>query len=199
VPLYFNPRHTTGDFPLSQITRAVHPTAPLELTPNHLQLAAQCPAQWSRSQTERERAALARRKIVWRALLARLLHAQPVGPAPANRLGRLPDRAYASWEVFVSTACNKMGVPSPAVHAGGFDSATETLAFQLELLHVLRALVGPVIESLIVVDRAVYLAEQVALGGSEARVRALNVFDQLSSGSARNIALVVEPNKVKSS
>ncbi|KAG8698450.1 hypothetical protein FRC09_007229 [Ceratobasidium sp. 395] len=192
----YNLMRDSNDFPLSQTT-AIAATAhpPLKLTPNHLQLAAQCPAQWSHSTSERERAALARRKIVWRALLARMLHTRPEN---ANRLGRLPDRAYASWETFMNTACTKMGVPLPSGKVGEVTGTeTQSLAFQLELLHVLRALIGPVIESLIVVDRAVYLAEQVALRGSGSRVRAVNVFDQLSSGSARNIALVIEPMKAK--
>ncbi|KAG8762500.1 hypothetical protein FRC12_009008 [Ceratobasidium sp. 428] len=192
----YNIMRDSNDFPLSQTT-AIAATAhpPLKLTQNHLQLAAQCPAQWSRSTSERERAALARRKIVWRALLARMLHTRPEN---ANRLGRLPDRVYASWETFMNTACAKMGVPLPSGKDDEVIGAgTESLAFQLELLHVLRALIGPVIESLIVVDRAVYLAEQVALRGSGSRVRAVNVFDQLSSGSARNIALVIEPMKAK--
>ncbi|KAG8755929.1 hypothetical protein FRC12_010731 [Ceratobasidium sp. 428] len=192
----YNLMRDPNDFPLSQTT-AIAATAhpPLKLTQNHLQLAAQCPAQWSRSTSERERAALARRKIVWRALLARTLHTRPEN---ANRLGRLPDRAYASWETFMNTACTKMGVSLPSGKDGEVTGTeTEGLAFQLELLHVLRALIGPVIESLIVVDRAVYLAEQVALRGSSSRVRAVNVFDQLSSGSARNIALVIEPVKAK--
>ncbi|KAG9081127.1 hypothetical protein FS749_007824 [Ceratobasidium sp. UAMH 11750] len=191
----YNLMRDPNDFPLSQTTiKAATTHLPLKLTPNHLQLAAQCPAQWSRSASERERAALARRKIVWRALLARALQTGPgTDTARANRLGRLPDRAYATWEVFVDTACTKLGVSPPGTGEGS-GAGAETLAFQLELLHVLRALIGPVVESLIVVDRAVYLAEQVTLGGCSAKVRAVNVFDQLSSGSTRNIALVVEPN-----
>ncbi|KAG8743339.1 hypothetical protein FRC10_012218 [Ceratobasidium sp. 414] len=191
----YNLMHDPNDFPLSQTTtQAATLHLSLKLTPNHLQLAAQCPAQWSRSASERERAALARCKIVWRALLARMLQARP-DSASTNRLGRLPDRAYASWEVFVGMACTKMEVLPPST-GEGLGAGVETLAFQLELLHVLRALIGPVIESLIVMDRAVYLAEQVALG---TKVRVVNVFDQLSSGSTRNIALVVEPNNVEAS
>jgi hypothetical protein len=184
----------------------------LELTPNHLQLAAQCPAQWCHSQSEMQRASLARRKIVWRALLARLIHivSSKMGSSKKDehpgRLGRLPDRAYASWDVFIRTASSKMGLSSSAMDAllsassvsdgqSEFHPQTGSLAFQLEVLHILRALIGPVIESLIIVDRVSYLAEQLALSNrsSDLTVRAVNVFDQLSSGSARNIALVIEP------
>ncbi|QRV92519.1 methyltransferase domain protein [Ceratobasidium sp. AG-Ba] len=179
----YNLMHDPSDFPLSQITSTT-PTK-LNLTPNHLQLAAQCPAQWTSTHAERERAALARRKIVWRALLARLFSAS--GVQPGTRLGRLPDRAYTSWETFVGVACGKMAVGVPPNESG--EDTEGNLAFRLEMLHVLRALIGPVIESLIVVDRAVYLAEEL---GGHSMVRAINIFDQLNSGSPRNIALVVE-------
>ncbi|KAF8755324.1 hypothetical protein RHS01_05676 [Rhizoctonia solani] len=197
-----------ADFPLSETTARTYPQGAVHhLTQNHLQLAAQCPAQWSRSQSEAERASLARRKIVWRAMLARSIHNSSREPStesniPSNRLGRLPDRAYASWEIFVRTACEKMGLTAAnsagyAVDEGSptFSSETDTLSFQLEVLHILRALVGPVIESLIIVDRTVFLAEKLGAVDESVgfTVRALNVFDQLSSGSARNIALVVEP------
>lgn len=196
------------DFPLSRTTARVISDTQLKLTPNHLQLAAQCPAQWTRSPSEIQRASLARRKIVWRALLARLIHnispeIQPVeGGEHPVRLGRLPDRAYSSWDVFLRTASSKMGLSQFALNLllaksrvinGQLElpSQTEGLAFQLEILHILRALIGPVVESLIVVDRVRYLAEEIA--SPDLKVRALNVFDQLSSGSARNIALIVEP------
>lgn len=208
----YNLMRNQDDFPLSHITCNTHPNAKIDLTQNHLQLAAQCPAQWTRSQSEMERASLARRKIVWRALLARLLHAKSgekdipeTTDEPPTRLGRLPDRAYTSWDLFVQIACSKMGVtpalgtapPEPSATNGQPKPGpgTEILAFQLEILHILRALIGPVIESLIIVDRVLYLAEQLVFSGGPPtfQVRAMNVFDQLSSGSARNIALVVEP------
>ncbi|KAF8713152.1 Methyltransferase domain, partial [Rhizoctonia solani] len=204
----YNLMQDPADFPLSETTARTYPQGAVHhLTQNHLQLAAQCPAQWSRSQSEAERASLARRKIVWRAMLARSIHNSSREPSsesniPPNRLGRLPDRAYASWEIFVRTACEKMGLTAAnsagyAMDEGSptFSSETDTLSFQLEVLHILRALVGPVIESLIIVDRTVFLAEKLGSvdESTSFTVRALNVFDQLSSGSARNIALVVEP------
>ncbi|KAF8606818.1 hypothetical protein BDV93DRAFT_604148 [Ceratobasidium sp. AG-I] len=172
----YNLMRNLGDFPLSQTTISACPNVHLELSQNHLQLAAQCPAQWTRSEVELERANLARRKVVWRALLARLLHTTTAAKSPPTRLGRLPDRAYTSWDTFLTTASTKMGVPIPAsstpipiltpstpISTPGDEN--ETLAFQLSVLHILRALVGPVVESLIVVDRAVYLAEQLSMRG----------------------------------
>ncbi|KAH7336993.1 methyltransferase domain-containing protein [Rhizoctonia solani] len=209
----YNLMRNADDFPLSGTTTRVCPAVSLNLTQNHLQLAAQCPAQWSRSENEIERASLARRKIVWRAILARSIHEathESSSPSnkPANRLGRLSDRIYANWETFVRTACERMELP-PAIAEGlligtsvdgglsTLPSKAETLSFQLEVLHILRALVGPVIESLIIADRTLYLAERLGSNGKSPTftVRALNLFDQLSSGSARNIVLIVEPRK----
>ncbi|CAE6523166.1 unnamed protein product [Rhizoctonia solani] len=205
----YNLMRSSGDFPLSETITQTYPHVSLDLTPNHLQLAAQCPAQWSRSESEMERASLARRKIVWRAILARSIHnntheSSSSSNKPHNRLGRLPDRVYANWGSFVQTACEKMGLPSAITEgllvepSGGgqltLPSQVETLSFQLEVLHILRAVIGPVIESLIILDRTLYLAEQLGSTGSPAfTIRALNLFDQLSSGSARNVVLIVEP------
>ncbi|KAG8691233.1 hypothetical protein FRC11_005731 [Ceratobasidium sp. 423] len=207
----YNLMRNADDFPLSETTARTYPQVNPHLTQNHLQLAAQCPAQWSRSESEMKRAGLARRKIVWRAILARSIHntinkSSAPDNKPPNRLGRLSDRVYANWENFVRIACEKMDLPSATTEEllSGFSTnksqstlppEAETLSFQLEVLHILRALIGPVIESLIIVDRVLYLSEQ--LGSSNRSptftVRALNLFDQLSSGSARNIALIVEP------
>ncbi|CAE6464380.1 unnamed protein product [Rhizoctonia solani] len=206
----YNLMRNADDFPLSATTARVYAQVDLHLSQNHLQLAAQCPAQWSRSESEMKRAGLARRKIVWRAILARSIRNTNTyfdpDNKPPNRLGRLPDRVYANWESFVRIACEKMGLPSATTEALLSGSSThesqstlpleaEILSFQLEVLHILRALIGPVIESLIIVDRILYLAEQLSSsnGSPTSTVRALNLFDQLSSGSARNIALIVEP------
>ncbi|KAJ1303318.1 hypothetical protein OPQ81_011514 [Rhizoctonia solani] len=113
----YNLMRNADDFPLSETTTRAHPRVSLHLTQNHLQLAAQCPAQWSRSENEIQRASLARRKIVWRAMLAKSIHHSShttslPSKKPPNRLGRLSDRVYANWESFVRTACEKMGLPS---------------------------------------------------------------------------------------
>ncbi|CAE6538215.1 unnamed protein product [Rhizoctonia solani] len=203
----YNLMRNADDFPLSETTTRTDPHISLNLTPNHLQLAAQCPAQWSRSKSEMERASLARRKIVWRAILARCIHeSSSSSNTIPNRLGRLPDRVYADWGSFVQTACEKMKLPSTATEEllvgssksegrSVLPSGAETLAFQLEVLHILRAIIGPVIESLIILDRTLYLAEQLDSnnGSPTFTVRALNLFDQLSSGSARNVVLIVDP------
>jgi len=64
----------------------------------------------------------------------------------------------------------------------------EGLAFQIEVLYVLRCLMGPVVESLIILDRFLYLVEEC---GDAASVKAINLFDQ-NTGSGRNVALVVQ-------
>ena len=60
---------------------------------------------------------------------------------------------------------------------------------QIEVLHTLRCHLGPAVESLIVLDRFLWLSESVA--GSSGTVQLVNMFDQ-ESGSGRNLGLVVQ-------
>ncbi|KAF7296497.1 Methyltranfer-dom domain-containing protein [Mycena chlorophos] len=96
--------------------------------------------------------------------------------------------------------------------------AEHAFANRIGVLHVLRCLVGPLVESVIVGDRAVWMCEQMGWDGSDpelipgidlditndsqwleserrlprpwARMEAINLFDQ-ATGSGRNIALAV--------
>ncbi|KAF8319673.1 hypothetical protein DL93DRAFT_2074627, partial [Clavulina sp. PMI_390] len=91
-------------------------------------------------------------------------------------------------------------------------SIPPSLPGRLAALHVLRSMLGPLIESLIIVDRLVFLAESLQArldeGGNvlEAdggeidwtwKVSAMNLF-RLDSGSARNVVLVAERVPVSS-
>ena len=134
---------------------------------------------------------------------------------PKKRLGRLPDSAYASFSHFLSRASERMGV--------GIDLATspfrdriqafegisphesfqlEGVERQLEVLHVLRCIIGPCVESLILMDRVQWLQEGLQEGLQkdatevEARwdVQLVGLFDQ-AAGSARNFALAVTPDE----
>ena len=64
----------------------------------------------------------------------------------------------------------------------------------LEVLHVLRCLLGPLVESLIVLDRLSWLREMLEDDNSDSLFDAdiVNLFDQ-ATGSGRNIAIVVTP------
>ncbi|ETW82003.1 hypothetical protein HETIRDRAFT_427210 [Heterobasidion irregulare TC 32-1] len=130
---------------------------------------------------------------------------------PKKRLGRLPDSAYASFSHFLSRASERMGV--------GIDLATspfrdriqafegtsphesfqlEGVERQLEVLHVLRCIIGPCVESLILMDRVQWLQEGLQKDTTEVKARwdvqMVGLFDQ-AAGSARNFALAVTPDE----
>ncbi|RDB17976.1 Protein RRNAD1 [Hypsizygus marmoreus] len=206
----YNLMHPPHDFPLSPRL----PTIPLP--PSSYHLAAQMPAHWSDSAKTLRLAALAIRKVVWRALLGRIfagiVHdrsliatapAKGTGSTPAMRkLGRLPDAAYDSWDTFLGCASQRIGVDFLAARRER--DAEDTLLrarARLENLHVRRCLLGPLIESYIVLDRVAWIREELAAldvaDSGEVTcpryvVETVNLFDQ-ATGSARNIALVVGP------
>lgn len=147
-------------------------------TPNHLHLAAQTPGQWLRTKETLTAATLAIRKVVWRALLQGVLEKHGLvstptgteepdelldetaainGETPALRcLGRLNDSAYSDWTTFVVRAQERLGVAfEPAMCEQ--DVATES---RLEVFQTLRCILGPVIESLILLDREEWLQDE---------------------------------------
>jgi len=130
-------------------------------------MAAQIPAQWFRTPENRTDAALALRKVVWRALIgARFAKAAaalrtvdgdergPVdgtGDRPAmRRLGRLNNAVYDDWRTFAGVAGERLGVD---FGADELDAGERALGSELEVLHVLRCIVGPLVESVIIMDR----------------------------------------------
>jgi len=154
------------------------------------------------------------RKVVWRALLQQrtLIHSIRADPASGSlgdamntrdgtgmnahnvRLGRLHDSVYTNWPAFVHAAGAR--VPLHTVKDGqdilSLPPSREEES-PLEVLHVLRCLLGPLVESLIILDREAWVRE--ALSGiteTPYRVELVNLFDQ-ATGSGRNIAIVVTP------
>ncbi|KAI0754664.1 methyltransferase domain-containing protein [Daedaleopsis nitida] len=207
------------DFPLSRAFRSCRNAAGFALTANHLQLAAQVPSQWLRSEESRREATLALRKIVWRALLEDPLREQvenehvrsgdddgdavkrASGVSDAGgrarteeqadrrprRLGRLRDSAYADWETFVGIVRAKLGNERLDIPRG--DAVLER---GIEVFHTLRCLAGPVVESLILLDRLAWMQEELEELPFDAKL--VNLFDQ-ASGSGRNVAIVITPSK----
>lgn len=136
-----------------------------------------------------------------------------IGTSPALRLlGRLPDSAYTEWETFLAAASRKLEID---LSAPATDTRDLLLERRLGVLHVLRCLIGPLIESLIILDRVQWLKEEWAIDeleastdkdeprdsladtipekqGSSTRVEAINLFDQ-ATGSGRNVAITVMP------
>ncbi|KAJ7081386.1 methyltransferase domain-containing protein [Mycena belliarum] len=193
------------DFPLSEAMAA---SPPLSLPTSAYHMAAQMPAQWFRTPESRADATLALRKVVWRAVIgarfAKTLAADSdeqaakdgTGDRPVmRRLGRLNNTAYADWATFARAAGARIGVDFAPGDA--LDAAEQRLVSELEVLHVLRCIVGPLVESVIIADRAQWVREQLRLdgdgdGADDMRVEVVNLFDQ-ATGSGRNVALVVAP------
>ncbi|KAH7925888.1 hypothetical protein BV22DRAFT_1104685 [Leucogyrophana mollusca] len=132
-----------------------------------------------------------------------------VGETPENRrLGKLNDAAYNDWDTFLTRAGDKMGFrledlshPLPGYLKD--ERQRKQLESGLGVLHVLRCLLGPLIESLILMDRYDWIHEEleesrpqakegVSTGTQTMRVELFNLFDQ-ATGSGRNIAIVVTP------
>ncbi|EIM86094.1 uncharacterized protein STEHIDRAFT_157609 [Stereum hirsutum FP-91666 SS1] len=168
------------------------PSLSLTLTPSHLQLAAQTPSHWFDTPTSKTTTELSIRKVVFRALLERFLPVRDrdhstapetqryssdatrpraeawreEGKEKAKRLGRLPDSAYASLEIFLARACQKFDLDLEGVMSSDLLSDSKELQkwiTRLEILHVLRCLAGPAIESMVVRDRLCWLRESLHL------------------------------------
>lgn len=126
-------------------------------------------------------------------------HPQPgLGETPTHRrLGKINDKFYAEWPAFLSAASSKMGLDSDLLSTTLYKDADDRqrMENQLEVLHVLRCVIGPLVESLILLDRLVWIREQLALGEPcerKYKVELVNLFDQ-ETGSARNVAIVLQP------
>lgn len=213
------------DFPLSRSLRERTPVATLPLASRHL--AAQIPSQWLRNEKSTRETSLAIRKVVFRALLQPVLeiigareavanHAatsssyhveelRGAGQTPENRrLGKLPDAAYKDWETFLNHATSKTGVRLDQIAAQlpvyiHNEHRRRQLESALSVLHVLRCIMGPLIESLILLDRYEWIREELSQS-SEVRessamdVGLVNLFDQ-ATGSGRNVAIVIKPRE----
>lgn len=95
---------------------------------------------------------------------------------------------YTEWENFLGAAGEKMG--ASFVDEDGNPRVLRDLGLesQLEVLQVLRCLLGPVAETLFLEDRLMWLKE--ALEEEAWDVELVNLFDQ-ATGSGRNVALVI--------
>ena len=136
------------------------------LTANHLQLAAQVPAHWLDSRQRRDVAALSMKKVVWRALLERImaersssdLHSPETEDArQRRRLGKLNDAVYDRWDMFLVRAAERLGLKLSGNESIEGQSEMES---RLQILHVLRCILGPVIETMILLDRVQWLREE---------------------------------------
>lgn len=205
-------------FPLSSGTMEVLKLAkPLKLETQHLHLATQSPSTWdlSATPTSTSSASMAIKKVVYRALLSRRLpssfHPDKDVPLISNvdwrqkRVGRLASSAYADFPTFLRIATKRMGfdesgdfpsnstaeerVNTDGISLADMGQEEEELCRILEVLYVLRCLLGPVVESIIALDRYSYLREITQATDAGAQVELVNLFDQ-TTGSLRNMGLV---------
>lgn len=103
-----------------------------------------------------------------------------------RRLGKLNDKLYADWNTFLNSASGKLQA-GPIVCPD--HDELRTLERRLSALHVLRCLLGPCVESLIIWDRYMWAKE---VFSHSMEVELVNLFDQ-KKGSGRNIAIVLKP------
>lgn len=103
-----------------------------------------------------------------------------------RRLGRLRHSAYNNWETFLRISSDRLGLD---LHATPIDTL---LGRRVELLHVLRCLLGPAVESTILLDRLCWMQTALQQDKSSLHVRHVNLFNQ-ATGSGRNVAIVIAP------
>lgn len=100
-------------------------------------------------------ARLAIRKVAWRALLQGILHERPSAHETASkRLGRINDFAYKDWSTFLDLAGQRLGVDLTATPR---DSVMEN---RVEVFQFLRCILGPVVESFLLLDRKLWLKRE---------------------------------------
>ncbi|EPQ54716.1 hypothetical protein GLOTRDRAFT_116519 [Gloeophyllum trabeum ATCC 11539] len=114
-------------------------------------------------------------------------------PRPQVRLGKLPASAYTSFPAFLRSASAKAGVSLPPDAYAYLDTREgKEMEGRLRCLYVMRCLLGPAVESLLLLDRVVWLREGLEEAGDRREAGMVSLFDQ-GTGSARNVAIVVAP------
>ncbi|KAG0140603.1 hypothetical protein CROQUDRAFT_111025 [Cronartium quercuum f. sp. fusiforme G11] len=152
------------------------------LSSHHLQLAAQTPASWSANWGAFERSIV---KLAYRSRWA-----SELAPLEPPRHGRLADRHYESYTQYRVAAIAKSGVePKRVLKRSEEDEAMDL--WKLSVAWTIRAVLGPCVESLIVLERFVSTCTVIEETGGQRRVELVNVFDQCEGQSPRNLAIVI--------
>ncbi|EJD02251.1 uncharacterized protein FOMMEDRAFT_147287 [Fomitiporia mediterranea MF3/22] len=111
------------------------------------------------------------------------LDAKGTGYLTSNRGDSMPD--------FSGSETNLLSVFKHVVGRDPEEAETSSPAILTKALHALRCLLGPPVESLIVLDRYLWLHEELS-GTPQLEVRLVNLFSQ-EAGSGRNVGIVIGP------
>jgi hypothetical protein len=129
------------------------------------------------------------RKLAWRGRLEAELRASGIERASDQRVGRVRSKKQAeTWQSFRRAALTRLRDFENVRELDVDEDEWEVMAWKVAEFWTLRSLLGPVIESLVILDRYLFLVEQ--LEGTGRAVEWVNLFEQ-ASGSLRNVALVV--------
>lgn len=175
-------------FPMSQemarLWREGDDGKPLTLTRNMKMVACQAPHRWSERPDQTKKFF---RRHFYRSLLERLLQDQGLlAPGKESRIANIGNSALGSFKDYVMAAWKTPLPGSPPdcriieSYVDQFGHLEKCLAF----MWTVRALLGPLIEAIILHDRLLYVRERVP----NVQVALVPVFDPLLS--PRNIALV---------
>lgn len=126
-----------------------------------------------------EDAKLAIKKVSWRAILEGILSRARSRDGASNeegllegegtwadrgqsrkRLGRMNDSMYTKWDDFVAHAERRLGIGLVGFSKKGGLEQRVVAERRLEVLQVLRCMMGPVVESFILLDRRDWLRKR---------------------------------------
>lgn len=147
-------------------------------------LACQAPWRWSSKPTQSLQSFKSNHyRALFQAFVLPLLGRDEV------ELGHLPSSSLTSFENYVRAACIKVGVQCPDLEYHAIELAHDQK--RLAVVWTLRALLGPVIESILLLDRYYLVKERLAETGT---VQLVPLFDPVQS--PRNFVLVARRNRL---
>ncbi|SCZ90819.1 BZ3500_MvSof-1268-A1-R1_Chr1-3g02282 [Microbotryum saponariae] len=201
---------TPSSFPLSDFVARALDTTSLgsetkePMTRLHLRISPQSPGLWCLTPTSQQELKESIVKLGYRARLEAELAAQGLGSEGQRRVGRVSKSQ--DFDDYRLKALRKYGETEvPRLRFGsdemGEEKAWIEALYQLQVFWTLRCHLGPVLETLLVLDRFAFLVERLGEVEQEQEqeqassrrslvLELRNLFDQ-SSGSVRNMALVL--------
>ncbi|GBB86593.1 hypothetical protein RclHR1_00130034 [Rhizophagus clarus] len=153
------------------------------LTIRHL--ACQVPSRWS---IQQELSIKAFEHHFFRALLQYILIEKGLVES-APRIGKLHHRSFTSFSTYCNAALKKLSLPLNSIsqlESGKYYSEFKQKGFMRKIIifWTLRAMLGPCFESIILLDRCLYLSEN----NFVKEVKCFGIFDELKS--PRNMVIV---------